>query len=175
MASSADNSPNPPNGPNQPNPSNPSNPSNPPNGPIETYIFLGTQSRTHFFIHTQSSDQYKIDIPSQIYNVLIHEKFITDPADNVIIYHYNKKNKCELIIISHGTNPNNNKFSKENIESFFEVLVNADRNNSLVIVYDYVKGYYATYYIDMVLPISNELKFTNSSLINIVTVKPINE
>jgi hypothetical protein len=141
--------------------------------PAENYIFLGTQFNTHFFLHITNNINYTVDIPSQIYNVLINEKFIIDSSDNVVIYSFNKK--CEIIIIQHVNNPKNNIFSKENLESFFEVLLNADRNDSYIIQYDYNKKYYKTYYTKNVQPfaLAEELKFNNSTIINIITSKPI--
>ena len=138
---------------------------------MENYIFLGTQSNTHFFVHITGNENYTVDIPSQIYNALIQEQFITEVTENVIIYSSNKR--CEIIIIQHANNPKNNIFGKENLETFFETLLNADRNNALIIQYDYDKKYYKTYHVDEVIPIPKELKFSNSTIVNIVTSKPI--
>jgi hypothetical protein len=57
---------------------------------MENYIFLGTQSNTHFFVHITGNEKYTVDIPSQIYNALIQEQFITEVTENVIIYSFNK-------------------------------------------------------------------------------------
>ena len=90
---------------------------------IENYIFLGTQNSTHFFLHISNNINYTVNIPSQIYNVLINDKFISDNSENVVIYSFNKK--IEIIIIQHLDNMKNNIFNKENLESFFDVLINA--------------------------------------------------
>ena len=39
---------------------------------IENYIFLGMQNSTHFFINISNNVNYNVNIPSQIYNVLIN-------------------------------------------------------------------------------------------------------
>ena len=137
---------------------------------IENYIFLGTQNLTHFFLHISNNMNYTVDIPSQIYNVLIHDKFISNESENVVIYSFNKK--CEIIIIQHSNNIKNNIFNKENLESFFDVLVNANRNDCYIIQYDYNMKYYKTYHNYIVIPISKELKLYNSDIVKIVTSKP---
>jgi hypothetical protein len=152
---------------------------------MENYIFLGTstfqidahhqqgctQLNTHFFVNISGNENYTVDIPSQIYNVLINDKFIIDVSENVVIYSFNKR--CEIIIIQHKNNPKNNIFGKENLETFFEVLLNANRDDSYIIQYDYEKKYYKTYHADTKIPIPKELKFSDSKIVNIITIKPI--
>ena len=139
--------------------------------PIETYIFLGTQLNTHFFLHMTDEEKYIIDIPAQIYNVLIHDKFITDPTENVVIYSFNKK--CEIIIIQHTDNKKNNRFSKNNLESFFEILLEAPKDIPFVIIYFYEKSFYKTFQTGSELSVPNGFKFNNSRVVSIVTLKPI--
>ena len=141
------------------------------NTKIENYIFLGTQNSTHFFFHMTNNINYNVEISSQIYNVLINDEFISDASENVVIYSFN--NKREIIIIQHFNNQKNNIFNKENLESFFNVLINAVRNDSYIIQYDYDMKYYKTYYSDNVIPIPKELTFINSVIVNIITSKPI--
>jgi hypothetical protein len=117
-------------------------------------------------------EQYTIDIPAQIYNVLIHENIISDVTENVIIYSLNKK--CEIIIIQHVKNPNNNRFSRNNLETFFEVLLDASIKNSYIIVYDYENSYYKTFHTNSAMSIPRELRFINTNIVNIITLKPIN-
>ena len=138
---------------------------------IENYIFLGTQNSTHFFLHISNNMNYTVNIPSQIYNVLINDKFISDNSENVVIYSFNKK--IEIIIIQHLDNMKNNIFNKENLESFFNVLVNANRNDSYIIQYDYNMKYYKTYYNEIVIPILKELKVCDSNIVELFTAKPI--
>ncbi len=138
---------------------------------MENYIFLGTQLNTHFFVNISGNENYTLDIPSQIYNVLINDKFIVDVSENVVIFSFNKR--CEIIIIQHRDNTKNNIFGKENLETFFEVLLNANRTDSFIIQYDYEKKYYKTYHPNIKIPIPKELKFSNSKIVNIITVKPI--
>ena len=38
----------------------------------ENYIFMGMQNSTHFFINISNNVNYNVNIPSQIYNVLIN-------------------------------------------------------------------------------------------------------
>ena len=92
-------------------------------------------------------------------------------SENVVIYSFNKR--CEIIIIQHKNNPKNNIFGKENLETFFEVLLNANRDDSYIIQYDYEKKYYKTYHADTKIPIPKELKFSDSNIVNIITSKPI--
>jgi len=137
---------------------------------MENYIFLGTQLNTHFFLNISNNVNYTVDIPSQIYNVLIHEKFISNCVENVVIYSINKK--CEIIIIQHDNNPNNVIFDKDNLESFLNILLNAVRKYSYIIIYDYDKKYYKTY--DTIkIPIPKELSFNNSTILKVITSKPI--
>jgi hypothetical protein len=137
----------------------------------ENYIFLGMQNSTHFFINISNNVNYNVNIPSQIYNVLINDKIITNPIENVVIYSFNEK--CEIIIIQHTDNIKNNIFNKENLNSFFDVLINAKRNNSYIIQYDYDMKCYKSYYVDNIIPIPKELKIQNSTIVNIITSKPI--
>ena len=138
---------------------------------VENYIFLGTQNSTHFFLHITDNINYNVNIPSQIYNVLINDKFISNPIENVVIYTFNEK--CEIIIIQHADNIKNNIFNKENLNSFFDVLIGAKRNDSYIIQYDYNMKYYKTYFSDNVISIPKELKIHNSTIVNIITSKPI--
>jgi len=142
---------------------------------IENYTFLGTQNSTHFFFHSSNNMNYNVMISSQIYNVLINDEFISNAMENVVIYSFN--NKHEIIIIQHVDNMKNNIFNKENLESFFNVLVNAVRNDSYIIQYDYDMKCYKSYYNENVIPIPKELKIhnsaINSTIVNIVTSKPI--
>ena len=138
---------------------------------VENYIFLGTQNSTHFFLHITDNINYNVNIPSQIYNVLINDKFISNPIENVVIYTFNEK--CEIIIIQHADNIKNNIFNKENLNSFFDILINAKRNDSYIIQYDYDMKYYKTYFSDSVISIPKELKIHNSTIVNIITSKPI--
>lgn len=138
---------------------------------VENYIFLGTQNSTHFFLHITDNINYNVNIPSQIYNVLINDKFISNPIENVVIYTFNEK--CEIIIIQHADNIKNNIFNKENLNSFFDILINAKRNDSYIIQYDYSMKYYKTYFSDSVISIPKELKIHNSTIVNIITSKPI--
>ena len=137
----------------------------------ENYIFMGMQNSTHFFINISNNVNYNVNIPSQIYNVLINDKIITNPIENVVIYSFNEK--CEIIIIQHADNIKNNIFNKENLDSFFDVLVNAERNDSYIIQYDYNMKCYKSYYVDNIIPIPKELKIQNSTIVNIITSKPI--
>lgn len=137
----------------------------------ENYIFLGMQNSTHFFINISNNVNYNVNIPSQIYNVLINDKIISNPIENVVIYSFNEK--CEIIIIQHANNIKNNIFNKENLNSFFDVLVNAKRNDSYIIQYDYNMKCYKSYHIDNIIPIPKELKIQNSTIVNIITSKPI--
>ena len=107
-----------------------------------------------------------VEIPSQIYNVLINDKFIVDVSENVVIYSFNKRRK--IIINSHKDNPKNNIFGKENLEIFFEVLLNANRDDSYIIQYNY-----KTYHVDTKIPIPKELKFSDSNIVVFITIKPI--
>ena len=138
---------------------------------LENYVFLGTQLNTHFFLHITNNINYNVDIASQIYNVLIHENFIADVSENVVIYSFNQK--CEIIIIQHGDNPKNNIFNKDNLETFFSVLLNANRNDAYIIQYYYDNKYYKTYNSNLVIPLASDLVFENSTIVNIVTTKPI--
>jgi len=137
----------------------------------ENYIFLGMQNSTHFFINISNNVNYNVNIPSQIYNVLINDKIISNPIENVVIYSFNEK--CEIIIIQHANNIKNNIFNKENLNSFFDVLINAKRNDSYIIQYDYNMKCYKSYYVDNIIPIPKELKIQNSTIVNIITSKPI--
>jgi len=138
----------------------------------ENYIFMGMQNSTHFFINISNNVNYNVNIPSQIYNVLINDKIISNPIENVVIYSFNEK--CEIIIIQHADNIKNNIFNKENLNSFFDVLINAKRNDSYIIQYDYNMKCYKSYYVDNIIPIPKELKIQNSTIVNIITSKPIN-
>ena len=106
----------------------------------------------------------------------------------MVIYSFNQK--CEIIIIQHVDNPNNNIFNKDNLETFFKVLLNANRNDSYIVQYDYNNKYYKTYNSNLVMPsalaedgtnepcslvipLDLDLVFENSNIVNIVTVKPI--
>jgi hypothetical protein len=137
---------------------------------MENYIFLGTQLNTHFFLNISTNVNYTVDIPSQIYNVLIHEKFISRCDENVIIYSINKK--CEIIIIQHDNNPNNVIFYKDNLDMFLNILLDEYKKNYYIITYDYDKKYYKTY--DTIkIPIPKKLSFNNSTIVKIITSKPI--
>ena len=138
---------------------------------IENYTFLGTQNSTHFFFHSSNNMNYNVMISSQIYNVLINDEYISNAMENVVIYSFN--NKHEIIIIQHVDNMKNNIFNKENLESFFNVLVNAVRNDSYIIQYDYDMKCYKSYYNENVIPIPKELKIQNNTIVNIITSKPI--
>jgi hypothetical protein len=137
----------------------------------ENYIFMGMQNSTHFFINISNNVNYNVNIPSQIYNVLINNIIISNPMENVVIYSFNEK--CEIIIIQHADNIKNNIFNKENLNSFFDVLVNAKKNDSYIIQYDYNMKCYKSYHIDNIIPIPKELKIQNSTIVNIITSKPI--
>ena len=114
----------------------------------EVYIFLGLQHRTHFYIHTIHSEQFDPAITYQLYNVLIQEKQIVCPRDNVVVYELcMRSNNCNIIIITHATNPSNPRISKENLAEFFPVLVGAPRDDLSVIKYDYSKKAYLSYYV----------------------------
>lgn len=142
--------------------------------PIETYIFLGTQQNTHFFLHITQMEQYTMSISSQIYNVLIRDTFITDPKTNVIIFSFNKSK--EIIIIQHADNPNKAKFGKKNLEEFFCVLMAAPRNNSYVIIYNYDDKLYKTYCLESPLPIATlgkGLYIESNAIATLITSKPI--
>ena len=142
--------------------------------PIETYIFLGTQMNTHFFLHITKEEPYTMEIPSQIYNVLIRDKFITDPQTHVIIFSFNKTN--EIIITQHANNPNKAQFGRKNLEEFFCVLMAAPRNCSYGIIYSYEKKCYETYYLESPLPIASlgsKIRFESNSITTFVTSKPI--
>ena len=101
----------------------------------------------------------------------LNDKFISNPIENVVIYTFNEK--CEIIIIQHADNIKNNIFNKENLNSFFDILINAKRNDSYIIQYDYDMKYYKTYFSDSVISIPKELKIHNSTIVNIITSKPI--
>lgn len=115
----------------------------------EVYIFLGVQHDVHFYMHTVYSHMFDPVITYQIYNVLINDKQIVSPKDNVIIYELCTETKsCDVIMISHFDNPSNPTIFKKNLEEFFLVLLGAKRNDLSTIKYDYSKKVYSSFYID---------------------------
>ena len=117
----------------------------------EVYVFLGLQHNTHFYVHIVHSPMFDPVISHQIYNVLIHEKQIVCPKNNVIIYEICvETNTCDIVMISHIDNPSNPSILKNNLEEFFPVLIGAKRNDLSTIKYDYAKKAYLSFYVDNV-------------------------
>lgn len=120
------------------------------NNSSEIYIFLGLQQSTYFFSHFIANDNFKNEISSQIYNVLINDNQIISPDENVIIYDFNPKNNtCDIVCLTHMLNSNPNvKFYKDNLEDFYSNLISAQRTDLYVVEYDYEKKAYLNYMID---------------------------
>ena len=115
----------------------------------EDFYWLGKQHTTHFFLHKISSPNWTVEISLQIYNCLIHNKFITSPDENIVIYTINQNRIC-CIGISHTTSEINFKVSSKNLEEFFPTLVNTDRKDLIGIRYYYDNPRYSYYELENV-------------------------
>jgi hypothetical protein len=117
---------------------------------MEQYIYIGSQYDIHFFIHTIISPHFVPEISHQIYNMLINDKIITKPEDCVVIYEVDTKNKIiDVISIQHANKKVQNKYDKQNLETFFPILIRSkfETNTLYVITYNYT--HYNSYVINM--------------------------
>lgn len=131
---------------------------------MEQYIYLGTQNDTHFFIHTIFNPLFVPEISHEIYNMLIKDKIITKPQDCVVIYEINPKDKViDVVCIQ---NPNNSRgkanFDKQNLESFFPVLIKYKSETDSIYVITYNYTHYTSYI--MTLDISKYTSLNKSSI-----------
>ena len=146
----------------------------------ELYIFMGTQNKTHFFVHSKFNEKFIPELSYQIYNVLINEKFIEDPKEIVIIYElepYSGRKDCDVVCITHELNKTQSTLRKKNLESFLPVLFKQTRDEMYIVKYDYSKKCYLSYRLEetntdmLLVDEKTELKVKN--IVYIVTKKPI--
>ena len=111
----------------------------------ELYIFLGFSNNTYFFIHTvKSKDKYKNDISFQIYNMLISETMIKNPNEVVMIYDVHE-DKTNLIVTKHMNSKIDYIFGKDEIGDYLHKLLTSERNDTMIIEYDYNENVYKMY------------------------------
>lgn len=112
----------------------------------EMYVWLGKMLNTHFFIHTVSSEQWSENISLGLYNCLIHNKFITSPEENIIIFTINKINgQIKCIVVSHETIAEKIRVDSDNLENIFPILFKHERSNLIAIQYYYDNPRYSYY------------------------------
>ncbi len=136
---------------------------------MNEFTFLGTQFKTHFFLFNAVVDD-EIKVASQLYNVLIHTEFIVNVEDNVVVYVVGDANT--IVIIKHDENPNNNVFVKENLLDFLPILLNVERKEGHIVMYDRDRDCYVSVWCDAPL-LPKELPFHNSNVVNVLTSKPV--
>jgi hypothetical protein len=148
---------------------------------MEQYIFFGDQDDTLFFLHTiydyaLFKDQRFGGISNQLYNCLIHDKFIISPNKNVIIYEINLNKKIINVISIQHEKGIFVEFDKENLENQLIRLVNLERNHEIyVVLFNYKIGGFQTYIItDLYLPSPNITNFNNNltDIEYVITTKP---
>ena len=114
---------------------------------------MGSQDNTHFFIKVKRVR----DTSAQIYNVLVNDNWIIENGENVIIYEYDDivllNNDSVLMdvfitIIQHSTKEKILRYQKDNLELMYSKLLNANRNEMYVIIYDETFNVYKSYIID---------------------------
>jgi hypothetical protein len=116
----------------------------------ELYIYLGAQNNTFFFLHTiYNTEKFKQEMSYQIYNTLIHEKYIQSPNQNVIVFDVNKTDgTCTAVCMQHYEAEKKLLFRKENLERFFPALIKAKKKDLFFVKYDYNINGYLTYEIE---------------------------
>ena len=147
----------------------------------EMYIFMGTQNKTHFFVHSKFNEKFTPDMSYQIYNVLINDKFIGEPEETVIIYElepYSGKKDCNVVCITHELNKSQPKLKKKNLEEFLPALFKQKRDEIYVVKYDYSKGCYLSYRLEefdkKMFMMDEETRMKVKNIAYIMTKKPIN-
>lgn len=95
----------------------------------------------------------------KIYNVLISENFIGEPAENVVIYELDaKKNSCDVVFIQHI-----DAEIRVNLEAFYTTLIYAKRDTI----------YVEQFIFELQKQIVHGEKLTINKIIEVYTKKPI--
>jgi len=112
----------------------------------EIYVWLGKMLNTHFFMHTVSSEQWSENISLGLYNCLIHNKFITSPDENVIIYTFNKINgQIKCIVVTHELAKEKIKLDAINLGDMLPVLLKHERSELVAVIYYYENPRYSLF------------------------------
>lgn len=138
----------------------------------ELFIYLGSQQNAFFFIHTIKNPMtYDPDVVAQVYNCMIHERFIYSKNKLVVVYEFNPlKNTIDCCIIQHVKNKQI-KVDKQNLEKQFVRLSNATPAKKQL-VFEYVNNVFLTKEFDMELSTQPVKHITLDNVRHYVTKKP---
>jgi hypothetical protein len=137
----------------------------------EQYIYLGFLDKTFYFIHKVNNCNFSETITYYIYDIMICNKMINSNDNDIVIFEFNK-NIQKIIIIQHETNNRKKNYTADHLLDIYRQLIEYNRNNIFVILYNYKSVDYYTFELEVKCP-DIHLMLDNPELVYTTTKKNI--
>jgi hypothetical protein len=105
----------------------------------EIYIYIGSVSSTHFFLHIVGSESFRFGISHNIMDVLIDDMAITNTDDVIVVYEVGRSGNMYCVCIRHNERGNDvdTNLEKNELENILVELMGHEKDKMYVILYNY--------------------------------------
>lgn len=104
----------------------------------EQYIFLGTQTRHHFFLHViRNPAQFKRSITYGLYQVLWDKEFLDRTDQTVVVYEFDVTGRTVHVVCLQRGGDDITKLDPDNLAQGFPILITASREHIYLVRFLY--------------------------------------
>lgn len=141
----------------------------------EQFMCLGKYDKTYFFVHLVQDEKYDknwFKITPQVYNCLVHVKFIDKVNETALMLDMYDQNECKAVHVFNEENKLPPQITKEKITTMCDKITRTKMDEILVVEWSYQQGCFNTRKITMD-SIPHLPNVVVNNIANVLSKKPI--